>query len=206
MAEKICVIFGAGSEFPDNISLPGERLVIAADGGLKKLRELNMKPDLIVGDLDSLDDQPTGDNFRLLPHEKDTTDTYEAVRMGLERSCKEFHIYGGTGGRLDHTIANIQLAAELSQSGKKALIYGNNYVITAVTDGCIALPVRDSGYVSVFAHGEICTGVTIRGLFYETDDAQLKNTFALGVSNEFVGKPAEISVKNGTLIIYYEIG
>ena len=207
MSEKICVIFGAGTEFPDKIILPeNERLLIAADGGFSKLGELGIKPDRIIGDLDSLDITPDGDNFTLLPHIKDTTDTFEAVQTGIKEGCTEFHIYGGTGGRLDHTLANIQLAAQLSQNGCKALVYGRNYIVTAVTDGSLHLPARDSGYVSVFAHCDECTGVTIRGLFYEVADVTLKNDFALGVSNEFVGRPAEISVKHGTLIVYYETG
>lgn len=204
---KECVIFGAGTEFPKNIRLPeNEMLLIAADGGLKKLDELGIVPDRIIGDLDSLEKKPESGNFTLLPHVKDTTDTFEAVKLGLDEGCTVFRIYGGTGGRLDHTLANIQLAAQLSQSGRKAFIYGSGYIITAVTDGCIHLDKQDSGFVSVFAHSNECTGVTIRGLFYETENAVLRNDFALGVSNEFIGKAAEISVGSGTLIVYYETG
>lgn len=206
MNTDICVIFGAGNEFPDKIELPeGNVVIIAADGGMKKLGELGITPDHAIGDLDSLDNAPYSVDFRKLPHIKDTTDMYEAVKIGLSLGCSEFHIYGGTGGRLDHTLANIQLAAELSAKGKKINIYGSGYVITAVTNGKITLPCRESGYVSVFAHSDICAGVTIKGLFYEIENAELRNTFALGVSNEFSGKKAEITVKRGTLCIYYEV-
>lgn len=207
MSDKVCVIFGAGTEFPDKITFPDcERIVIAADGGFNKLNGLGISPDRVIGDLDSLDKAPESGNFTLLPHIKDTTDTFEAVQIGISEGCDEFHIYGGTGGRLDHTLANIQLAAQLSQNGRKSFVYGRNYIITAVTDGVLELPVRDSGYVSVFAHSDECKGVTISGLFYEVSDVSLKNDFALGVSNEFIGKPVEISVKNGTLVVYYETG
>ena len=201
-----CVVFGAGKEFPEKICLPDEKcFVIAADGGLKKLEELGILPDHIVGDLDSLDAVPDSGNFTRLPHVKDTTDMFEAVRIGSEHGCDEFHLYGGTGGRLDHTLANIQLAAMVSESGQRAFIYGGNYVITAITDGALKLPERESGFVSVFAHSDECSGVDIKGLFYETDGAVLKNDFALGVSNEFIGKEASVSIKSGTLVIYYEI-
>lgn len=203
----ICVIFGAGNELPDKIILPeGEKYIIAADGGLKTLEKLGIRPDHIVGDLDSLTDEiPSDDIFTRLPHVKDTTDTYEAVRIGQFHGCTEFHIYGGTGGRVDHTLANIQLAAMLSKTDNKAYVYGKNYIITAVTNGKLSLPRKESGFVSVFAHSDICTGVNIKGLMYETDNVVLKNDFALGVSNEFIGKEAEISVSNGTLCVYYEI-
>ncbi len=205
MKKDKCVIFGAGNEFPENIVLPGSAVIIAADGGMKKLDEIGISPDCATGDLDSLENAPLCIDFRVLPHIKDTTDMYEAVKIGLSLGCTEFHIYGGTGGRLDHTLANIQLAAELSAKCNSVNIYGDKYIITAVTNDSIKLPLKESGYVSVFSHSDICTGVTIKGLFYEIEDAELRNTFALGVSNEFTGKEAEISVKNGTLCIYYEI-
>ena len=203
---SVCVIFGAGSELPEKIVLPdGERYIIAADGGLKTLERLGLTPDHIVGDLDSLYETPSGENFTRLPHVKDTTDTFEAVRIGQAHGFVEFHIFGGTGGRLDHTLANIQLAAMLSMQGQRAFVYGINYVITAVTDSGISLAARPDGFVSVFAHSDVCSGVSISGLMYELNDTVLKNDFALGVSNEFIGKPAEISVKSGTLCIYYEV-
>ena len=145
------------------------------------------------------------DSFILLPHVKDTTDTYEAVQLGIKEGCTEFRIYGGTGGRLDHTLANIQLAAQLSQNEKRAYIYGNGYVITALTSGSITLPSRAHGYVSVFSHSNVCEGVTIKGLFYEVENTELRNDFSLGVSNEFIGKEALISARKGTLCIYYEV-
>ncbi|MBR5088138.1 MAG: thiamine diphosphokinase [Ruminiclostridium sp.] len=203
---KTCIVFGAGTEFPERIMLPdGERIIIAADGGLERLNDLGITPDRVIGDLDSLGEAPVNISFTRLPHIKDTTDTFEAVKTGCEEGCTEFHIYGGTGGRLDHTIANIQLAAQLSQQGKTPFIYGSGYVITAVTDGTFSLPARESGYVSVFAHSDVCEGVTISGLFYEVENVTLRNDFALGVSNEYTGKPAEISVKHGTICVYYEV-
>lgn len=206
MQPKVCIIFGAGNEFPDKIDLPDcDRVIVAADGGMKKLEKLGIVPDRAVGDLDSLESAPDTGSFKLLPHIKDTTDMYEAVRIGLSLGCTDFLIYGGTGGRLDHTLANIQLAAELSAKNNRVNIFGDRYVLTAVTNGKIGLPAKEKGYVSVFAHSDICTGVTIKGLFYEIEDAELKNTFALGVSNEFIGKKPEISVRNGTLCIYFEI-
>ena len=205
MADRTCVVFGAGQEFPDDINIPAGALVIAADGGYEKLKSLGISPDRVIGDLDSLGYTPESGELTLLPHIKDTTDTFEAVKLGIEAGCTEFRIYGGTGGRLDHTLANIQLAAMLAQKGRKPFIYGDGYVMTAVTDGSIALPARESGYVSVFAHSDVCEGVCISGLFYEVTDAVLKNDFALGVSNEFTGKAAVISVRKGTLCVYYEV-
>ena len=203
---KTCIIFGAGPVIPDKIDIPdNDRLIIAADGGMNTLEQLHIVPDMIIGDLDSLEKSPDSGNFTLLPHVKDTTDMYEAVQIGLAEDCDDFRIYGGTGGRLDHTLANIQLAAQLSQNGKSVRIFDRSYILTAVTNGSISLPARESGYVSVFALSDECSGITIRGLFYEAENIVLKNNFALGVSNEFIGKQAHISVGKGTICVYYEI-
>ncbi len=204
MSDKTCIVFGAGKEFPADMNIPAGSLIIAADGGYAKLRELSITPDITVGDLDSLGERPEGD-LRLLPHIKDVTDMYEAVCIGIENGCTEYHLYGGTGGRPDHTLANIQLIAQLSQQGYTAYLYGIGYVFTCITNGITSLPLRESGFVSVFAHSDRCSGVTIKGLMYELDYAELKNDFALGVSNEFIGKEALISVNKGTLCIYYEV-
>ena len=57
------------------------------------------------------------------------------------------------------------------------------------------------GYVNIFSLNEKAHGVTIRGLKYELKDATLTNALPLGISNEFVGVPSEVSVKDGTLLI-----
>lgn len=201
-----CVIFGASPEYPDNITLPdGSLFIIAADGGIEHARQLGIRPDIMIGDLDSTDNIPDDISLTVLPHIKDTTDMNEAVKLAFDANCTELHIYGGTGGRLDHTLANIQLAADIAAHGLTAYFYGKGYVLTAVHNGALHLDPHRSGYISVFAHSNECYGVTIKGLVYETDGITLKNDFALGVSNEFIGKAAEITVDDGTLIVYYEV-
>ena len=116
-----------------------------------------------------------------------------------------FHIYGGTGGRMDHTIANMQLLAELSQKGKQGFLFGRDCVMTALTNGELLFPEGIWGYVSVFAHSDQAVGVTLSGLKYPLKDAVLKNTYSLGVSNELRGQKSKISVEKGTLLISYPI-
>ncbi len=205
MQKQSCFIFGAG-EMTKPIVLPQKGdFVIAADGGLRYLRELGTEADVVIGDFDSLGNMPDNENTVILPCEKDTTDTYEALQLGLSKGFDTFHIYGGTGGRLDHTLANIQTLYDLSRKGYKASIYGNGYVLTAITDGKITLSGKSGGYVSVFSYSEVSTGVTLKGLKYELEDAKLENRFPLGVSNEFTDKTAEISVISGSLLVYYTV-
>ena len=202
--EKTCYIFGAGDYFGEFPTIPNDSFVIAADGGYARLLQAVIEPDLIVGDFDSLGYVPGSGNVLKFRAEKDDTDTGLAVDEGLRRGFNEFFIYGGTGGRLDHTLANIQCLARLSQSGCRGYLFGDGYVITAITNGSIVFDERRRGYVSVFAHGETASGVYETGLKYALDNATLTNITPLGVSNEFTGQRSEVSVKQGTLIILYQ--
>lgn len=205
MQKHSCFIFGAG-EMTDVLKMPESGdLVIAADGGLRYLEKLGIEADIVIGDFDSLGNTPENEKTVVLPCEKDTTDTYEAIQFGHSKGFSTFHIYGGTGGRLDHTLANIQTISDLSQRGCNVYIYGNGYAMTAVTNVSITLSGKRGGYVSVFSHSEVSTGVTLKGLKYELENAVLENNFPLGVSNEFTDKTAEISVKSGTLLVYYTV-
>lgn len=201
---KKCYIFAAGEYYGELPVIPPESLIIAADGGYSRLLKAGIEPDLIVGDFDSLGFVPETDKVIKFLSEKDDTDTGLAVDEGIKRGCGEFYIYGGTGGRLDHTLANIQCVAGLSQSGRRGFLFGDGYAVTAVTDGSIIFDETQSGYISVFAHSERAYGVYEKGLKYSLDDATLSNGVPIGVSNEFTGRASEISVTHGTLIILYQ--
>jgi thiamine pyrophosphokinase len=198
-----CRIMGAGEYFGGFTADAGD-LVIAADGGLDRLRSLEIEPGIIIGDFDSAKIVPEGSNVVLLPREKDDTDTLAAVRYGLEHDFRLFRIWGGTGGRADHTAANIQLLAFISKNGARGYLYGDRSVITAVTNGTITIKKEHDGYISVFSHSDVSYGVTLSGLRYPLLDAEITNTFPIGVSNQFAGDEAKITVENGTLIIYLQ--
>lgn len=199
---KVCYIFGAGDFFGLNEAIPADAFVVAADAGFEAAKSCGIEPNLVVGDFDSLGYTPKAANVRQLPVEKDVTDMAEAVDAGLERGCTEFRLYGATGGRLDHTMANIQLAAHLSKIGKDVFIYGNSFFLTVISSRSIRLNGQVGDTVSVFSLTDRAEGVTLRGLKYPLENYTLLNTVALGVSNEFAEKTAEISVSNGTLLIY----
>ena len=122
-------------------------------------------------------------------------------RAGIQRGYREFHLYGGTGGRLDHTLANIQCLAWLARQGLHGCLYGDGTLITAVYNGALSLGALDKGTVSVFALGTQAEGVSISDLKYSVNDITLSCDYPLGVSNEFIGLPARIAVRNGSLLI-----
>lgn len=196
-----CILVGA-AEFTGKIDVYREDLVIAADGGYAALAEQGIVPDLLIGDLDSLDTEiPREIPLLRHPVEKDDTDMRLAYLEGAARGYTDFIIYGGAGGRIDHTLANFSLMLEITEGGGSAVMVADSFDAYVISRGDIYLPARDGGSVSVFAIGGDAKGASIRGLKYSADDITLKESFALGVSNSFIGKEAKISVREGALLV-----
>lgn len=203
MSANICYIVGAGENYGLDFKPQNNDLVISADGGLTYLLNAHIKPDLIMGDFDSLTEKPTNGEIIKLDINKDDTDTLAAVRKGIERNYNTFKIFCGTGGRIDHTMANIQTLAYLAYINKRGFLIGNDYIITIIKDSKIKFERIETGYISVFSFNDISSGVCIDGLKFNLKNATLTNTYPIGVSNEFIGKESCISVKSGALIIVY---
>ncbi len=203
MRTGVCYVVGAGENNGLDFRPAAGDMVIAVDGGFQILKENGINADMVIGDFDSLHFVPQHSNVIVLNTEKDDTDMWAAVKEGMGAGYEVFHIYCGTGGRIEHTLANIQLVARLSQDEKQGFLYGSDYIITAVTNRAITFSKDLSGYVSVFSHSEKAQGVYLKGLKYELHNAELSNTYPLGVSNEFIGRESRISVENGTLLIVY---
>jgi thiamine pyrophosphokinase len=203
MNEHICYIFGAGERFGNPPPTVRGDFVIAADGGYDYAVSCGITPDLLIGDFDSISAIPKFDNTITLPKIKNDTDMSAAIKEGYKKGYRTFHIYGGTGGRTAHTLANIQSIADIAQRGGRGFLFDKDGVITVIHNSHIEFGADAKGFISAFAFGEIAEGVTETGLKYSLSEATLRNTYPLGVSNEFCGKPSRISVKNGTLIIIY---
>ena len=205
---KRCLIVGAGEIEISRIVQPREEdYVIAADGGFDALQDAGIVPHVWIGDMDS-SKQSTCESAMLqqvqlvkLPREKDDTDMLAAIRIGLEQGCREFLLYGSLGGRLDHTIANIQCLLFLKEQGANGRLFGRNETIEVLKNETRIYDADRTGMISVFALEGEAKGVTEKGLKYEIEDAVLTPTFPIGVSNEFVGCESQISVKEGTLLI-----
>ena len=118
--------------------------------------------------------------------------------------CLTILVLGCLGGRLDHTVANLQLLSWLSAQGAQGVLLGEGEAAAVVTEGTLSFPASMEGFVSVFCAGGTARGVTLGGLKYPLDHAELTSDFPLGVSNEFVGLPARISVEEGSLLVAWE--
>ena len=206
MTEKNCIIVGAGEFDVNRICVGPEDLVIAADGGYTYCRRLGIRPGLILGDFDSLDEkgkaqmEEEGARILRLPVEKDDTDMLAAIRTGLDRGYRKFRLYGALGGRLDHTIANIQCLNFMKDQGAEGVILEENGSSLLARDETVTFDMTE-GRMSLFALGERAEGVTIRNMKYTLQNAVLTNSFPIGVSNEFTGERGSVTVRKGTLLI-----
>ena len=198
-----CIIFCAGGFQHLAESIRPQDLLIAADGGLAHLEKLGLAPHVVLGDFDSLGYVPP--RAQVFPVEKDDTDAMLAVRQGLEAGCDRFLLYGSLDGpRLDHTLANFQTLQFLADRGAAGYLIGIDYMATVVKNGTLRFPADANGIVSVFCMGPDATGVTISGLKYNLTDGTLCAGYPLGVSNHFIGQPAQITVSNGSLLVLWE--
>ena len=198
-----CIIFCAGGF--DGLIEPvqAQDYLLAADGGLTHLQTLGLTPHGILGDFDSLGYVP--ENAQIFPVEKDDTDSMLAVRRGLQLGYSRFVLYGALDGpRLDHTVANFQTLQFLADNGAVGYLVGNTQLVTVVKNASIRFPETAEGILSVFCLGPDAQGVTITGLKYGLDNGTLTAGFPLGVSNHFIGKPASITVKSGSLLILWD--
>lgn len=202
-----CVIFTARCEGAPERAFaprPGD-LTLCADAGWRLARAMGVAPDLVIGDFDS-SEPPAAGAVERVPVEKDDTDTMLCLKRGLAMGYGDFRIVGGFGGRLDHTLANLQALHYAALRDARAVMCDGLSWAAAVRGGTLRVPANAVGSgravkLSVFALDGACRGVTIRGAKYPLEDGELTNAFPLGVSNEFAGERAEISVREGTLLV-----
>ena len=201
---KTCYIVGAGSFFGELSPKDGD-LVIAADGGYDTLKKIGITPDLLIGDMDSIESDSDIEKL-VYPIKKDETDTYLAYLEGVRRGYTDFVISGGVGGRDDHTFANYSLLIYGKSHGHNIKIVGERCDIFAIRNEAVTVTGELGAHFSAFAFGGEACGVTIKGLEYEAEKITLTPEFPLAVSNRFLDSEGYIEVKSGTLILMIERG
>lgn len=200
---KVFIIVGAGSMEGSELRIPDRAAVIAADGGYGYLLDAGVKPDIVLGDFDSLGYVPKAENVLTVPSEKDDTDTMLAVKEALARGAETVVLYGCLGGRFDHSIANLQALKYIAARGARGYLVGGGNICTVIKDGGIAFEADENGFISVFSMGEQARGVDLRGLKYPLSDATVTDDFPIGVSNEFTAVPSSVSVGSGFLLVIW---
>lgn len=205
-----CYIIGAGDLTMGELAVMEEDFVIAVDGGLSYCGILNVEPDVIIGDFDSMSEgelqalevlrQEIPERIITLPCEKDDTDMLAALKHGLELGYKDFRIYGGIGGRFDHTLANIQCLLYLKNNDATGYLVDGTGMMFVLQNEAVHLNKNLEGMLSLFSLGKEAKGVNINNMKYPVKDFTMTNDYPVGISNEFVGEEAVISVEDGELV------
>ncbi len=203
---QTCFIVGAGSFDGMEIRPREGDLVIAADGGYTHLKSLGIEPDVLLGDFDSLEILPQHRHMIRHSPVKDDTDMALAAAYAQQQGCRRFLLYGGLGGRLDHTLANLQLLMGLARGGAEPYLIGGGNIITAVACGRVCFGAQARGMISVFCLSEPARDVWEHGLKYSLSGDTLTCDITRGVSNEFTGQESSVEVHDGTLVILWDVG
>lgn len=197
--KKICsIICGAPTKGLKKELVQG--FVIAADRGLDVALEAGIRPDLVVGDFDSAKSAvPDGVECIKVSPVKDDTDAMLAADFALKYGCNELRFFCALGGRIDHTVANIQMLYHFKIRGIGGALFGDETTLFLLSDENISIPKFD-GYLSVFAYDKTAV-VTEKGVKYPITNHPLTNDMPIGVSNEIVDDHAEITVHSGTALV-----
>ena len=183
--------------------------MIAADSGMNFLHRNGIIPDVVAGDFDSVDDESL-DEFSSIPEiellrlnpVKDDTDTEFVIREAICRGATEITIFGATGTRLDHVLANVYLLGIGLEEHVQIQMIDTHNRIRMIQDSLeIAKAEQFGDFVSVLPVRGDAKGVTLKGMKYPLKDAYMSCFSSLGISNEIVEDAARISVKQGTLLI-----
>lgn len=183
--------------------------IIAVDGGLAAARSLGLEPDMVVGDLDTVDPETVA-FFRTREHivwdvynpEKDDTDTELAITKALALSCDEAVLLGATGGRLDHMLGNIHLLYPCLQKGMRACILDRQNRLYLIDGPCSFRREELWGsYISFLPLTEEVKGITLRGFKYPLTDRDIRIGTSLCISNELTGEEGEIQFREGVLVV-----
>ena len=194
------------SFFQEKIAKMENCLIICCDGGARHLWKTGIKPDVIIGDMDSIEPDhlasysKQGVKIIKYPVNKDFTDTELALDYALGLKPDSIFIWGALGGRIDHTLANVFLLCKGQEKGIKTYLideYGEAFVLDKETSF-----INEAGKtVSLIALSPEVTGINLKGFLYLLQEGTLKIGESRGISNIINEDRASISVKNGRLLV-----
>lgn len=205
---RAVIVCGVGPLTPAEQEALPEAFIIAADGGANSLFRLGRKPDLLVGDFDSIHPEVLEWCRGLKvpeqkhPADKDATDGELAIEAALKLGASEIMMVGALGGRADHSYANMGLLELIGDKGAFGTIVGPDIDIFAVTPALPLLqPTAAGRTVSLMPLSERVMGIHSRGLRWPLVGTAMNRTRTLGVSNETTEDLLEVRVDGGTLLV-----
>ena len=213
MVKRVVVII-AGSGIADmeflrqRIEAAAPKAVLCADGGARYAHALGIIPDLIIGDMDSLEDdllrhfEKKGVAVAPYPVRKDETDTQLALERALTMNPKEILIFGALGRRLDHTLANLGLLMMGPEKGVPIKIVDEDCEVFVMV-GAATVSGKKGQAVSIFPWGGEARGITLEGFEYPLEDATMTLARPCGISNRLAEEEGRIRVDMGCLLVIH---
>ncbi|MCX7817352.1 MAG: thiamine diphosphokinase [Syntrophales bacterium] len=181
-------------------------VIICADGGVKHAFRMGIKPHLAVGDLDSIDEATMRDlvecNCKIIKHpeKKDEADSMLALEEAIKLTPHEIVIFGATGYRIDHTLANLSLLLKGNKAGITVRIIDEWCEIFLVDDK-YTLKGQVGQTVSILPFPGRATGITLQGFEYPLKNAKMYPLKPYGISNRLIREKATIKVEKGKLLV-----
>lgn len=185
------------------------RWVVCADGGANQAESFGIRPDQVVGDMDSIEPEQRqrmeerGITFDQVAKEKDFTDLQYALGTVVAKEPPgPLTIWGGDGGRPDHTVANLLCSVPFSRLGWE-ITFASPEVEIHLIGGQKTLHGEKGDTVTVLSLEAISNGVTLTGFFYPLTDAYLLLHNPVGISNQMLQNTATVAVKEGILAVFH---
>jgi len=170
--------------------------IICADSGYDRAKAFGIKPDIVIGDMDSTHEAEIPDDAITYPVRKDFTDSELAINFALEKNFDEVLLFGMIGTRMDHSIANITLLQRIQNA---VIIDENNEIYHAV--GKFTLSGKAGDTVSIIPFMGDCVVANSKGLDYPLLNTTIKCGTTLGVSNVMTDNQCEIDIEKGSAFI-----
>lgn len=186
--------------------LDGCDYLISADGASNALYRMRKVPDVIIGDMDSIEEDAKrffvkqGVEFKKFPSKKDFTDTELSIDYAKDIGAVEIVLYAGVGSRIDHSLGNMNLLYYMLKKGIQGrLVNEKNEVY--ITDSKLVLSGSKGDLVSVIPVNGDAVGVTLTGLEYPLTDYTIEFGKTIGLSNVMVGDSCSVEVKEGCVFV-----
>lgn len=201
------VLFVNGQAKPGfEVSLQPGDFLVAVDGGLSHLKRLGLTPDLLIGDLDSVDAselaeiRDAGVEVLRFPPAKDQTDLELALDYALENGYAQIVVAYAFGNRVDHTLGNLDLLSRPGLIGI-TLALDDGQVDARLLSASASLPTQPGELISLIPWGAPVQGITTRSMQYPLTNETLFPWQTRGISNIALSDAIEIDFKSGRLLV-----
>ena len=206
------IVIFANGELPDlkkiRALLRPDDYIICADGGTRHALALKLKPNLVIGDMDSVKKghwqrlKTSGISIELFPRDKNETDLELAITRAVEMNPEQIIIVAALGGRLDQMLGNIALLADPQLSSIDIRLDDGVEEIFLCRDQA-QVHGRSGDLVSLIPWQGAVSDVQTKDLKWPLNKETLYPNRTRGISNEMTGDTASISIGSGLLLVVH---